>query len=246
MKQHQRNCPNCNKTLTYSSYKNLWRAKNMGTYCKDCTDKLPKKAKSKEYSRNCPECSTILYYNSLGTLRKSEGKKCNSCTQRPLSTGRLHTEETKQKISKNHAKYWTGTDGYWKNKTRSNETRKKLRLIFASKLQTRVTGSFKYNPKAVQLFEQIEREFNFNGIYATKNNLGEFYVKDLGYWVDYYEPELNLVIEYDEKHHERYKQKIKDNQRQVEIMELLKCKFIRIKEVDSMETIYNKLKEVTK
>ena len=45
------------------------------------------------------------------------------------------------------------------------------------------------------MFEQLEKEFGFDGIYATKNNHGEFYVKELGYWVDYYEPNLNLVID---------------------------------------------------
>ena len=34
-------------------------------------------------------------------------------------------------------------------------------------------------------FEQLEKEFGFDGIYATKNNGGEFYIKELGYWVDY-------------------------------------------------------------
>lgn len=245
MKEYSTNCPNCNKTLNYSSYKNLWRANKNNVPCMECARVLPKKPKSTEYTRECPECSKLLYYNSEGTLKKSIGKKCNGCTQRPLSTGRLHTEETKKKISKNHAKYWTGTDGYWKNKTRSDETRKKLRLIFTDKLNKRFTGSFKYNPNAVILFKQLEKEFGFDGIYATKNNGGEFYIKELGYWVDYYEPTLNLVIEYDEKHHERHSQKLKDLRRQAEIINLLKCKFIRIKESDTMDIIHEHLKEVT-
>lgn len=244
MKTFNRTCPVCNNILNYSSYKNLWRANKKGAPCVECTKKLPKKPKLEQYSRECPSCSKILYYSSVETLTKSKNKQCQSCIQRPLSTGRLHTEETKRKISKNHAKYWTGTGGYWKNKTRSEETRKKLRLIFANKLKKRLTGTLRYNPEAVRLFEQLEKEFGFDGIYGTKNNSGEFYIKKLGYWVDYYEPKLNLVIEYDEKYHERPAQKLRDIKRQEEIINLLKCKFIRIKESDTMEVIYKNLKEV--
>ena len=32
-------------------------------------------------------------------------------------------------------------------------------------------------------------------------NIGEFCIKELGYFLDYYEPNLNLVIEWNEKQH---------------------------------------------
>ena len=68
-------------------------------------------------------------------------------------------------------------------------------------------------------------------------NGGEFYIKELGYWVDYYEPNLNLVIEWDEPHHK--KQIKKDMYRAKEIIKETGCKFFRIDE----ETM--KLTEVT-
>ena len=73
-------------------------------------------------------------------------------------------------------------------------------------------------------------------------NGGEFYIKELGYWVDYYEPNLNIVIEYDEFAHRR-KQK-KDVKRQQQIETLLKCKFVRIAETDDVQNIITKIKEV--
>jgi len=65
-------------------------------------------------------------------------------------------------------------------------------------------------------------------------NGGEFYIKELGYWVDYYEPTKNIVIEWDEKnrHYRKGQLTEKDIKRQEEITECLKCKFIRIKSED--------------
>jgi len=60
-------------------------------------------------------------------------------------------------------------------------------------------------------------------------NDGEFHVKELGYWVDGYDKQNNVVYEFDEKYHFSEKQQKKDKIRQKEIMDLLNCKFVRIK-----------------
>jgi hypothetical protein len=57
-------------------------------------------------------------------------------------------------------------------------------------------------------------------------NGGEFYIEELGYWLDGYDSINNIVIEYNEKHHRR--QTVKDEKRKKEIIEFLKCKFIEI------------------
>ena len=82
-----------------------------------------------------------------------------------------------------------------------------------------------YNPEACRLIEEYGKKHGYNFQHAE--NGGEFHIKELGYFVDGYDVEQNVVIEYDEPHHAR--QKEKDTQRQQEIIELLKCKFIRIK-----------------
>jgi len=61
-------------------------------------------------------------------------------------------------------------------------------------------------------------------------NGGEFYIKELGYWLDGYDKENNVVYEFDEKYHDNQKQKQKDMVRQQDIINHLKCKFIRIKD----------------
>ncbi len=61
-------------------------------------------------------------------------------------------------------------------------------------------------------------------------NGGEYYIKELGYWVGGYDKEKNIVLEIDEKHHFYLygNRKEKDTRRQKEIENYLNCQFIRI------------------
>lgn len=83
-----------------------------------------------------------------------------------------------------------------------------------------------YNPKACKAITEYGRQYGYNFQHAE--NGGEFYIKELGYWVDGYDREKNVVIEYDEKEHTKPQNRNKDANRQKEIVEYLKCKFIRI------------------
>jgi len=69
----------------------------------------------------------------------------------------------------------------------------------------------------------------WNGQHAE--NGGEF--KVMGYFVDYYEPTQNIVIEFDEQHHNEPKVRQRDIRRQAEIINELKCNFIRIGEKEA-------------
>jgi len=85
-----------------------------------------------------------------------------------------------------------------------------------------------YNATACHYFRQLNKEFGWNGLFAE--NRGEFKIH--GYFLDYYVPELNLVIEYDEKAHfdKNGKLKSRDVRRQHEIENILHCKFIRVQD----------------
>ena len=82
-----------------------------------------------------------------------------------------------------------------------------------------------FNKNACQLFDEISMKENIYIQHAM--NDGEFYIKELGYWLDGYDKENNIVYEFDEEYH-KY-QIEKDIIRQQEIEHFLKCKFIRIK-----------------
>jgi len=87
-----------------------------------------------------------------------------------------------------------------------------------------------FNKFACNLFDKISEKKHIHIQHAM--NGGEFYIKKLGYWVDGYDKENNVVYEYDELKHfnKNGKLKKKDKTRQQEIVNYLKCKFIRIKD----------------
>ena len=58
----------------------------------------------------------------------------------------------------------------------------------------------------------------------------QYYVESLGYFVDGYIPELNLVIEIDEKYHQNKYYIKRDKRRESEIKNKLNCTFVRIKD----------------
>jgi len=85
-----------------------------------------------------------------------------------------------------------------------------------------------FNPIACNLFNDISKEQNIHIQHAM--NGGEYYIKELGYWLDGYDKINNTVYEYDERHHFIKGQlREKDIIRQKEIENNLNCKFIRIK-----------------
>jgi hypothetical protein len=82
-----------------------------------------------------------------------------------------------------------------------------------------------FNKEACKIFDEISLKENIHIQHAM--NGGEYYIKELGYWVDGYDKKNNVVYEFDEEFH-KY-QIEKDINRQQEIENFLKCKFIRLK-----------------
>lgn len=155
-----------------------------------------------------------------------EAQKCRKGVSLP--------KEIKEKI----AASVSGQHNHMFGKHHSSDTKKKMRdstIKRINLLYGKVTP--RYNPKACELFEEINTKLNWNGQHAE--NGGEYFVKELGYWVDYYEPNLNIVIEYDEKEHNRKSQKLRDDLRQKEIEIYLGCKFYRIKQDANWKSVLN-------
>jgi len=87
-----------------------------------------------------------------------------------------------------------------------------------------------YNKKGCKFFDKIMKDENIYIQHAM--NGGEYYIKELGYWLDGYDIINNVAYEYDEKRHFIKGQlKEKDIIRQNEIERYLDCKFIRIKDL---------------
>ena len=147
--------------------------------------------------------------------------------------------------------------GYWLNKQRSPETKEKLSKAKLGKSYEEMYGDERaklikekqriaqihvrnemepgwrpnYNKDSIKIIESKAIELGITDLQHAENG-GEFHIKELGYWVDGYSKEKNIVFEYDERHHfDIYgKLKEKDQIRQKKIEEYLNCTFIRVKE----------------
>ena len=80
-----------------------------------------------------------------------------------------------------------------------------------------------YNETACEYFDWLNKWMQWNGQHALYK--GEKNV--LNYFVDYYEPIENIVIEWDEEYHRKKKQTQKDIERQEKIKSPLDADFYR-------------------
>jgi hypothetical protein len=118
----------------------------------------------------------------------------------------------------------------WLGKKHTKESKLKQRLSTLNYLSTTV-GQItpRYNVDSIPIIEEYGKKYGYNFQHAE--NGGEYYIKELGYFVDGYDKEKNVVIEIDEPHHFNTdgSLKQKDIDREYQIKKLLKCEFIRIK-----------------
>ncbi|MEW6615423.1 MAG: helix-turn-helix transcriptional regulator [Thermodesulfobacteriota bacterium] len=88
-----------------------------------------------------------------------------------------------------------------------------------------------YNPKACRWFEIFDKTNNTKGMYAT--NGGEFFIETLGYFLDYINHDLKLIMDWDEEFHYDINGSLyeRDKIRQQNIEKYFpNYKFIRIRE----------------
>lgn len=86
-----------------------------------------------------------------------------------------------------------------------------------------------YNRQSIPIIEQYGKEHGYNFQHAE--NGGEFRIPELGYWVDGYDKENNIVIEYYEDRHKETE--TRDTRRIIEIINTLGCDLHIIKEWDN-------------
>lgn len=130
--------------------------------------------------------------------------------------GQKHTSESIEKIR-------TANTGVIFSQERREKLSRAARTKYAA-LNLEMKRSPFYNSKACEYFEFLNALNGWNG--AHSENGGEVCIE--GYWLDYYEPTLNLVIEWDEKHHQSTKQHKIDVKKEKIIRETLNCVFLRI------------------
>ncbi len=188
---------------------------------KETRQKLSKHYKGKLVGNKNP------FYGKKHTLETRLKISKNQTGKNNHNYGKPRSEETKRKISESN-KGNRNSLGY----KQTEEDKKKKRLAAINRI-IRNKGQINpnYNLKSQDYFRQFDNENNTNGRFAE--NGGEHYIKELGYWVDYFNKELKLIIEWDEKAHydNQGNLRMKDILRQNNIQELFPdFEFIRIKE----------------
>lgn len=221
----RRNCPKCGKELIYKNKKSFARSIRKNYCCKCCRHHTLYDIK--DLKRLCPKCGKEIIYKTRGRfiIAFKNNSICKSCVterNRQAFTGRMVSEETRRKqrmaaIGRIH----------------SDDTRKKLRLIMIDKITQNGHRNMRqgFNKKACDYLDKLSKENQWKLQHAL--NGGEFFIKDLGYWVDGYDKEKNIVVEYDEIRHKKHSCYKNDSIRQNEIIHHLNCRFFRYKEWES-------------
>jgi len=126
-----------------------------------------------------------------------------------------------RKIKSSHRKGITMKEEYGEERAKAvqNQISKTVRIAVTKRIKENNDIRFpNYNKKACEFFKSFDKENDTQGRYAFYGS-GEYFIKELGYWPDYINFDLRLIMEYDEKHHfnEDGKLREKDIQRQKEI-----------------------------
>jgi hypothetical protein len=212
--EYTRNCPKCDKIISYKSKKYLNSGKRNNTDCKQCV----KSGKNNPFYGKHHSVERNLKFNKMYAGEKSH--MTGIIGKNHPRFGTKHTIESKMQIGEKH-----------RGKIVSQYTRDKLRMCRLADIENKYGHiAPNYNKGACKIIDEYGKKHGFNFQHAE--NGGEYHIKELGYWVDGYDKEKNVVIEYDEKKHYDMSGLLKDKDihRQQKIENYLGCKFIRIKE----------------
>lgn len=250
-----RNCPKCDIIVIYSSIYKKNRAINENSVCRKCAMANRRGSNHPLFGKEAPFKGKKHSDHSRELISKNHadvsGDK-NPMFGKGGMLGKKHKEESKlkigesnknkiiskdtaQKISNSLKEYYKNNDSPTKGRKHTDETKLKMRLSAIKRVERdKFNGNQfypSYNKDSIRIIEKYASENNLYVVHAE--NGGEFYIKELGYWVDAYDINNNVVIEYYEKHH--FYNKDKDTIRRELIIDHLGCEFIIIYENGSIE-----------
>lgn len=199
------------------------------------------KAKNRTMIKEAPElyASIIQYTQILEKAFKAQNsyKACWNFTSRIkfIVEHNLDLEKLRCSCRKKYTwtKYCRYCPDYKKNqsgKQHTEETKRRIRLSTLEYLKQQ-SGQLvpRYNRESIVHIENYGKLHNLRFMHAE--NGGEYFVKELGYFLDGYDPINNVAIEFDEKHHFNSSGELKDvdKERENQIKKLLNCKFVRLR-----------------
>lgn len=223
----KKQCKNCGVDICRGSKSGLCRScvkggqgiKAVQHKCMVCGNSITGRGKH----NRCIKCS------KLKDLNPNYGNPSNYIPKTKGMTG-IHYKNFPSRKGKDNpmfGKTRKGIKAGFFGKHHSEETKRKKRLKMIEYYKTKKNGMQpNYNKNSIKIIEQYGKEHGYNFQHAE--NGGEFYIKELGYWVDGYDKDKNVVIEYYETHHKSKTDK--DENRINEIKKFLNCQVIILKE----------------
>lgn len=181
-------------------------------YCKECGAKLANQNKSGFCMKHCGpyrrnreaaiERYKIIFRgegnpmygkkHSSKTIEKMKANQWDRSHKKNPMYGKTHSISTRKKISKARSKM----RGRFHH---SDETKRKMRIAAIEYLKKTMGICPRYNKDACKFFDKLNSIFMINGKHAE--NGGEYYVEELGYWIDFIDLDNKIIIENNEKKH---------------------------------------------
>lgn len=226
IKNNKRTCPSCKNKIIYSDTRAFQLATKENRICHKCAMLKAGKEGKLSYWKN-HSFSDIHRDN----IRKN-GK--NQFTGTPIYDVWLEKYGKKEADRRENIRRQK-LSNIRKGKTYSEiygvEAAKIKRINMINKINKNKNSGNQispwYNSNACKIIEEYGKTNGYNFQHAE--NGGEFHIKNLGYFVDGYDKDKNIVIEYYESHHYKNgKLKEKEILREKEIIQFLNCRFIRI------------------
>ena len=231
--KYKKNCPECGREQTYAGRDQLKAAVKANSCCRPCSKsgknnhnygKHPSAETKQKMSENNArywigkklpaETKQKISIANSGKNHPNYGKSPSIETRKKLSianTGKKHSEETKQKLSENNARYWLGKirseetrlaiSKSNKGKKRTEETKQKMRISHIKYIEiNKLNGGQlapNYNPDGCIIIDWYNMYYDFNFQHAE--NGGEVCID--GRFPDGLDEARKTIIEIDEKHH---------------------------------------------
>lgn len=212
-----KNCAKCGREQMYSSYDSLRVSTYRQTICNSCRG-LGRRTRPTEekWKRVCSGCHREIIYKSaksyLFCVRTNT--KCRKCATKEVSETRdmSWTQSPEYKIKMSNAlKSVRNTDKY------GEEFRRKCRENKQKQIQ-RQGVQRTYNPTACNFMDQFNSKFGTKLQHGMNGGECQF----IGYSLDGYDKERNIVFEYDEPKHHISTVRQKDDERQKRLIECLR------------------------
>lgn len=235
-KKWKRNCPKCNREVFHTQKKNRNRAEMLGKVCLSCANSgennpnygvITSEITKERIRQNMPDRR-----GNLNPAKKSDVREKIRKTKLGKTWEQIYGEDVAQRMRLERSTRYSGEGNPMYGvqlfgRTHTEETKQKQRQSAITRIIENGGQCIpNFNPTACQIIDDYGKEHGYSFQHAM--NGGEFHIKELGYFVDGYDEEKNVVIEYYEPKHKRTKKR--DAKRKNEIVEHLGCEFIELKE----------------